>query len=234
MPTLLQEIKISLLNDLWLPLVVDGGEALYPRRSNNKAMKLFTLTERYHQETDTFEQSNLIVKADIIAWHHSYRIAWVLEADLGRHAKVCHGRFDRALLSPNQDTIDNLNCDIINLDYTSQPENNLDGRVERELNNIAKIISIHRDFVSKGYILLYTTVLDGEPIDVAALSFPYTMPLMAAQTTDADEGKALSVENIVSAVIQGSGYRVAKTDKRLMAYTEGLYVFSVGFLVLRA
>ena len=95
MPPSIDDVKASLVENLWLPLSQRGGGRLYPRLRKNKKMKLFTLTDIKFQEVLALEDNKLIKREDVVVWTHSFQQAFRLETGLGRNKKVlCEGRLE--------------------------------------------------------------------------------------------------------------------------------------------
>ena len=116
-------VKTSLVNQLWLPLVISGGDLLYHRRTAHKKMKMFTLTDSNCLEVKVFEKNKLI-SGSVIAWQQSSLEAIRLETELSRGAKVVSdGRFDELIVSDSDAVSGYFPSDIINLDFLSQGTN---------------------------------------------------------------------------------------------------------------
>jgi len=234
MPSPICDVKTSLVNDLWLPLAKKGGDQLFPLRRKHKKMKLFTLTDMNYQEVKAFEDNKLTKREDLVAWNHSHQQAYRLETELGRSKVICEGRFDDAIIIESQVISDDLPCDILNLDYFSQIPINSDGRIEREINAENVLVSLLSNLQIKGFVLLYTTLLDQVNLSLAILSFPLISPPNLPNPICNIDDKVEFIRFTINSILRNNNYLVTESNRMLLDLDNSTdKVFSIGFVSLR-
>lgn len=235
MPSPVRDVKALLVNDLWLPLVRRGGDQLFPQRRNHKRMKLFTLTDMNYQEVKAFEDNKLTKREDVVAWNHSHLQVYRLETELGRSKVICEGRFDDVINIESQAISDDLPCDILNLDFFSQIPINSDGRIEREINGENILITLLSNLQIKGFILLYTTLLDQVNLSVASLSFPLISPPDFPNPVSNIDDKVKFIRCAINSILCKNNYLVTESSELLIDLDNSAdKVFSIGFVSSRS
>lgn len=233
MPDQYKAAKTSLVNDLWLPLAIIGGDELFPRRKKQKRMKMFTLTNMDYQEIVAFKNAKLIKREDVIAWNHNYIQAIRLETELGRSKIVCERRFEDEVIDDSQPISADLSCDIFNLDYVSQDPDSVRGRIEREIICGKVLVGLLSNFQSSGFVLLYTTLLDQVDLTLSNLNFPIqhasSYPNPISETGD----KVTFIKEVMTSVIREHDYNIHEPREMIISLGNLDNVFSFGFVSLR-
>jgi hypothetical protein len=230
----LDNVKTSLLHELWLPLAINGGNQIFPHRRKHKMMKLFTLTANT-QEVEAFEENKLTKREYVVAWHHSYLQSLRLEAALGPSKILHEGRFDDAIILDGQEIADDLLSDIVNLDFLSQqPVVSAMGRIEKEINGVSILVRILCDSQVNDFILLYTTLIDHFDLNSDNLTFPYNLPLGFSNPVCHTENKIEFVKLTLSSILRNYRYRVNETTHMLLDFEGANKAFSVGFIASRS
>lgn len=235
MPLPFQPEKTKLLSELWLPLAQRGGEKLFPARKKHKKMRLFTLTDMEYQEIKTFEDQKLTKREDVVAWTYSQQQAYRLETELGRSKVICEGRLDDVISVEAHIISESFPCEMLNLDFLSQsPSMNSNGRVEKELRGGQILVGLLSKLEQKGFILLYTTILDQSNLAVANLSFPATLPLDMPNPADDMNKKIDFVKGIYSSIVQTNNYSLAEAPHIVLDIDNSMdKIISLGILALR-
>jgi hypothetical protein len=236
MPSSTPDLKASLVNDLWLPLVKSGGDQLFPRRKKHKRMRLFTLTDMNYQEIRAFEESKLTKREDVVAWNHSHLQALRLETDLGRSKVLCEGRFDDAIDEERQALSDHLPYDILNLDFSSQqPISSSNGRIEREINAASVLVNLLNNHQTNGFVFLYTTLFD--QIDLSLDSLAFSLSELGAFSDPACcvSDKVEFVRSAVFSIVHINSYTLNELSELLVDTNNPTdKVFSIGFVSSRS
>ncbi len=228
--------KQILVNDLWLPLVKDGGDQLFPRRRIHKNMKLFTLTDMNYEEIKIFEENKLTKRENIIAWNHSYQQTLRLETELGRSVILSEGRLDDALNEDNQTMPENFACDILNLDFTSQkPINGAAGRIENEINCGNILISILNNNQMNGFVLIYTTLLDQFDLNPNNIEFTLNTPNAISNPVSNINDKVELIKIAINTLCQNNSYLISNTSDLLSdTNNQAVKLYSMGIVSARS
>jgi len=228
--------KTLLVNDLWLPLVKDGGDQLLPRLRKHKKMKLFTLTNMNYQEIRVFEENKLTKREDVIAWNHSQHQALRLETELGRSKILCEGRFDDAVNDESQLLLAHSPYHILNLDFSSQePINISTGRIEREINAGNVFVNLLNNHQTNGFVLLYTTLLDQVDLNSNALTFPLSMLHTFSNPACNVDDKVEFIRCAVLSMLHNNNYTVNHSSELLVdTRNNTIKAFSIGFVSPRS
>ncbi len=235
MPSPFQLVKTKLLSELWLPLAQRGGEQLFPARKKHKKMRLFTLTDMEYQEIKTFEDQKLTRREDVVAWTYSQQQAYRLETELGRSKVICEGRLDDVISIEGHVISENFPCEMLNLDFLSQsPSMNSNGRVEKELRGGQILVGLLSKLELKGFILLYTTILDQNSLTVPNLLFPTILPLGMPNPADDINKKVDFVKGIYSSIVQNNNYSIVEATHVILDVDNSMdKIFSLGILAVR-
>jgi hypothetical protein len=226
------EIKALLINDLWLPLAIRGGNLLFPRR-DSKRMKLFTLTDSNCLEIDAFRQNKLI-GSDVVAWQQSSLKAIRLETELLRGGKVrTDGKFEEVLNSEREAISDDIIRDILVLDFLSQEPDLVSlGRVEKEINGINILAGLLDRIKAKGFILIYTTQLNQINLMSGNLHFLFNPPLGNPDPVCNIDSKSDLIRNAMFTIMRTNNYHIDELKDLLIDIDETNKVFSIGFIAL--
>jgi hypothetical protein len=161
------QIKTQLVRDLWLPIIKNGGDILYPRLRKNKKMKLLTLTtDTNFEEITTLVSNKLTQKERIIVWTQSYFKKVRLETGISPLIVVGGIRYEDSISSSSFPLNDHLPFDVINLDFSSQDPSFDAGRVEKEIISLEKTIRMQKNRNSNNFILIYTTILNSNHLNL--------------------------------------------------------------------
>jgi len=241
----ISEIKTQLINNSWLPNVKVGGEILYPKLRKNKKMKLLTLTDDTNfQEITIFEQNNLTSKDYIIVWTHSHIKKLRLETELSPAKVFGPARYEDSILGPSFSLDNHFPFDIINLDFSSQNPDLESGRIEKEIQCLEKTIMLQMVHGNKGFILMYTTLLNSNNLDYInmvntsnAIHMPGWSGLnpndFSASITD-HMGKSRCLENVLNKICSKYNYNGQFKTEYCRTNETRKYVCSiVGFLTAR-
>ncbi len=155
-------IKDKLIDELWFPFAKEGGDVFYRKRKKHKKMSFFTLTnDLNHREITDFIGKGLTEKDKIIAWTHSFQKMLRLETFTGCDVKG-GSRFEDLNSSVSLPLTESFPFDIVNLDFSSQDPYSELGRVEKEIKvtEAAIRLQISKQTNEKGFILLFTTLID--------------------------------------------------------------------------
>lgn len=233
MPSPYLREKEKLVQELWLPLAIRGGDQLHPRR-RQKQMRLFTLTDSDCVETRTFDREKLI-QGSVVAWQRHVHEVWRLDSELKRGSRVLDDGPFEEITPEDEDIIENLPFDLLNLDYTSQrPTLHSEGRVEREINGGYKLIKLLKNNNARGFVLLYTTIIDDVDLYTDRLSFEFNLPLDASDPARNAEQKVEYLKNTVLAIIESNNYQIVEASGPLLIeIEENMHIFSIGLISLR-
>jgi len=162
----IDSIKNRLIDDLWLSIVKEGGEILYPKRKINKQMKMLTLTRHNNcRELEEFIKNKVTKKELIIGWNRETNEAIRLEVEKLESAKGGYV-YEDAIRDSQSEIQDDFPFDILNLDFTSQKPELEDERIEKEILGIENTIKMQSDKGNKGMVLIYTTILTSTPLNL--------------------------------------------------------------------
>jgi len=171
--TYLETLKDRLIKDLWVPSVKAASDFLQPRLRKNKHLTILTLTSSVNcREIQWLVERNLTTFEEITAWTYSHHQILALNAEAPIHV-IGGRRFEDSLFKQNyNDLSDPLCYHVVNLDFVSQ--NPIDSTrptcLIRELITIENIIRKFRDCHDlRGLVVLYTTCLTREKIDIGTL-----------------------------------------------------------------
>jgi hypothetical protein len=233
MPSLPHAIKKLVVNDLWLPLARKGGDHLFPLKRKHKGMKLLTLTDMDHQEVKIFEENKLTKREDVVAWNHSYHQALRLETELGPSKVLSIGRFDDVMNDGGREILDDLPCELLNMDFFSQNPSSAKGRIEKEVNGENIIVERLNKLQVKGFVLFYTTLMDQIDLHITSLAFPLSLlqsfPDPACNLVDKTE----FIRNALGSLMHNNNFTVIESSELLIDLDNEDKFFSTGFLSLR-
>lgn len=164
----LEGIKSSLIEQLWIPICVKGGTVL-SKKKKRKQLTVLTLTSRSNcDEVRRFIEEGLTERELTHVWTGSYYERVWLEAELGDVHFIGPERFEDTVHNFNGSLNSAYPFQIINLDFSSQDPALGVGRIERELGSLETIIN-NQSKENADFVLIYTTIMDGHPIDVSKI-----------------------------------------------------------------
>lgn len=229
-----QDLKTKLISILWLPLVINGGNQLYPRLRKHKNMNLFSLTDHHIKEIIAFDENKISKRENVIAWNQSHLEAFRLETELGVSEVVCEGKFEDAIIEEGLSITNYLHCDIFNLDFLSQNPNSVGGRIENEINGTNALIGILDSIDISGFVLLYTTLLDQYELDFESLSFSPKLDSRFLNPLRQISDKVKLINQAVSSSIQDFQFQIVHSNSIVLDIKDSSdKVFSSGWVVER-
>ncbi len=228
-------IKKTLVSKLWLPIAKEGGNKLFPRLKKHKKMKLFTLTETSYEEIKTFEQNKLIKREDIVAWNFSHQQAFRLETELGKSTVLYDGRFEDTFIADSNSIFNSLQCEIINLDFTSQSPQCIDGRLENEIIVQSIIIKWLNSIKKDGLVLIYTTLLDDIEIKLDKLNGTFSKNSQFLNSISDIDDKIKFINTTFNTILSNNNYDLYKSDEIVLDIDNSTYkIFSRACIILRS
>jgi len=206
----IDSLKIELLDKLWLPKAKEARSLIYPKRRNNARMSLFTLTDGISlREILKLEEENLIQKENVVAWVRTMNKRWRVEAE--SVGCVLHGDvYDGPFLGPSCEVATRIPFDIINLDFESQQPTSKQGRIENEIEKLAKIISLQGQKGCNKFVLIYTTFVDIYDINAKGIVEEFGLNLNGFANTVTDAAHKQSFLRVLfEKLIQKNAYKCA-------------------------
>lgn len=160
----IDSIKERLIDELWMPVVENGGSIFYPRQRNKK-MKLFTLTSPSNfREVTAIMNSKLTRKDLITGWNYKSANRWSLEAEGKMDIVLGSTRYEDSIISCVHEIRKRFPFDIVNLDFSSQnPELEIN-RLEREILGVEHTVKLQVEKKNRGMVLIYTTLLNSNQL----------------------------------------------------------------------
>ncbi|MCJ7645716.1 hypothetical protein MUO65_02245 [bacterium] len=154
-------IKDELVDQLWIAVAAKAGDVFYPRLRKNKGMKVLTLTNHENfREVEEFVRRKLTKKDLIYGWNKARSVALRLDSE-GKIGTILPAvRYEDCLNLSSEEIVGVFPFDIVNLDFSSQCPENIDGRIEKEIHGLEHTLNIQANKGKKGMALIYTTVLD--------------------------------------------------------------------------
>jgi len=163
------DIKNNLLEELWTDHVIKIGNILYPKRTKtNKHLKIFSLTNYENtKEITKYISASLTTREDITTYTNSYDGRKRLES-LGLHV-LGTSKFEDAICG-SAPLRDSFHYNYINLDFTSQIPEIVNGRLEKEIKSLEEIVKLKKEICMNYYGITYTTTLNGCSVDTNLIS----------------------------------------------------------------
>jgi len=233
MPPTPCEIKTLVVNQLWLPLAIKGGDHLFPLKRKHKEMRLLTLTDMDYQEIKQFEESKLTRRENVVAWNHSYHQALRLETELGPSKVLSIGRFDDVINDGDEEILEDLPCELLNLDFFSQKPSSSTGRIEKELNSENIIVKRLNELQVKGFVLFHSTLIDETDLNITNLNFPLSLLQGFSNPTSILEDKKEFVRNALDSMMHNNNFVVVELAELYIDLEGGKKFFSIGLVSLR-
>lgn len=231
-------IRNEFLNNLWLPLLREGGAQLYPKRKNKKMKMLVFTDESGYDEILAIINAKLTNENNIFAWTDTLSKAARLETYRPIKVVGCSRFVDSP--SDNVATLSFLfPFEIMNVDFSRQDTQDEPQRLEREVNCIEEILKAQRERIStSGFILIYTTFLgvhalcasgikqSSDSIHVDNWNGLNTNNLPS--TAISDDDKMRVVESLLIQLSQKHKLVVSLRNKLSNSDTNGKRLYSVG------
>ncbi len=239
-------IKDRLIDKLWIPIAIAGGKILYSRRKKNKRMKVLTLTHHSNcRETDEFIKNKLTNKELIVGWNKGTTEAIRLEGErLG--SVVGPYVYEDSIIGGMPDVQNKFPFDILNLDFSSQNPESEGERGEREILSIEHTINLQADKRNDGMVLIYTTLLDSNPLNLNEIKQSsdnigiqgwggLSIDRLPYNTTDYRE-KIRCLKEILQQIFSKYQYEnIEDFDPLCIGLSNGSgYVLSIGVLLIRS
>jgi len=158
-------IRNEFLEELWLPLIIEGGIQFYPALRKNKKMKTLVFTdESLYQEIITIINARITNEDNVFAWTDTLFKTSRLQTY--RPVKVVgSSRFEDSAQENIITLSSNFPFDILSIDFSCQNVQDEPQRLEKELDCIEQIIKVQREKISiGGFVLFYTTFLGSHPL----------------------------------------------------------------------
>ncbi len=163
-------IKDQLIDEMWLPIAREAGKKFRPHQMINKKMKVLTLTNDKNFREVIELVRNKITKKDLIyGWHKARLTAYRLDSE-GKMATVFPGMtYEDSVETDTHEIRKEFPFDIINLDFSSQNPETVNGRIEKEICSVEKTIKLQVGLNVNGMALIYTTILDSANVSMTKI-----------------------------------------------------------------
>lgn len=160
-------IKEKLIDDMWLSVAVEAGRIFRPTLRKNKKLKVLTLTnDKNFREVTEFIRNRISRKDLIFGWNKARSIALRLDCE-GKMGTVYPGAtYEDSLEGDLHDVMNEFPFDIMNLDFSSQNPEDVNGRIEKEIHSIEKTLILQKEKRSDEMALIYTTLLDSNNLSI--------------------------------------------------------------------
>lgn len=190
---------------------------------------------------------NLTTKNDIVVWNYDHIVRVRLESDKDiAPAKVLGtGKYEDSV-SVSLPTVlgQYFPFEIINLDFSSQNPPLENGRIEKEILSVEYTISHQKARGPKGFVLIYTTIIDDNTLDSAAIVNNSNRLQISGWAGLSDEefdqnitdcdGKVTCIEDVLQQFCSKYGYDAEfKKMKRKMPGVENYICSIAGILKKR-
>ncbi|MCK4729896.1 MAG: hypothetical protein KAT28_01115 [Candidatus Aenigmarchaeota archaeon] len=164
-------LKTDIANNFWKNKFKDIGHVINPRKIKNKNLKVLTLTNsRNMDEIRILNEECISSKIHILAWCKNSIEALSLDAEGKVNEVIDEIEFEETILNCGQHKIfDRLPFHILNIDFSSQEIEILNGRIEKELKSIEKIFSEQKRFGNSSFIVMYTTLLEQTAVNTTTI-----------------------------------------------------------------
>jgi hypothetical protein len=128
-------------------------------------MRLFTLTDgTTFKEIFKLEEEKLIQREDVVAWVRTMQQRARAESE--SIGCVFDGHiYNDEFLGPSCQLKAQFPFDIINIDFVAQGLLSEQGKIERELEKLEKIIALQNQMECNKFVLIYTTSIDAHEIN---------------------------------------------------------------------
>lgn len=232
-------IKTDLVSTMWKKHIIKVGNYIAKRRKH-KLLNTLTLTHSVNtSEIKQLKDDKISKKDDIVMWNCHLQVRMRLESE----GPIARGgaKFEHAIgIDPTLK--DNFDFDIINLDYTSQNPEKIDGRLEDELLSLEHVIINRRKCLGgkKYSLILFTTmintcnVLTGTIISASNILNPRSKPLLFSRNSSPMVSPTEKIDIIIEYYnhlheIYGIEF-VSWEDKRI-EINNSTFVYSVASII---
>ena len=241
----MDSIKSRLLDELWFPIAIKGGNIFYPRKKKNKDMKVLTLTsDTNFKEINLFLDENLAHRGDIVVWNNEFIKRMRLETELGVTMVLGSSRYENSIKNQNFPLKQYFPFDIINLDFSSQKPISEDGRIEKEVISIEETIKFQK-VTETNFIMIYTTLLDNNTLDLNKICdesdkrmlrrWPGLIideELLEGAIND-NSNKIEGLDCVLSQICRKYNYSFESADKVCINCNDGNVVYSIAAILRR-
>ncbi|MCW4004935.1 MAG: hypothetical protein NWE95_13600 [Candidatus Bathyarchaeota archaeon] len=158
-------VRREFLDELWLPLLREGGAQLYPLRRNKKMKILVFTDENGNKEITAYINSRLTNKEEIFAWTETFPKAARLETYCPIKI-IGASRFQDSPLQNTENLAPYLPFDALIIDFSRQSSIDTETRLEQEITCIEHLLVAQKqrkeDIV---FVFIYTTVIDAQTLN---------------------------------------------------------------------
>jgi hypothetical protein len=119
------------------------------------------------------------------------------------------------------------------MDFLSQRPNNSLKRIENEINVENIVVRRLDELAVKGFVLLYTTLMDQIVLDTANLSFPLSLLPTFSNPASSMEDKMEFVRIALRSVMQNNNFNLVEAQEVSADLNDGNKAFSIGFISMR-
>ena len=160
-------LKTKIANEFWKVKFTEIGQLVEPRKKK-KALKVLSLTNsRNTEEVKILTCEHISSKSNLFAWCNDSIESLSLASESKYNDIIDDTKFEETLLNCPTHKIDGcFPFHIFNMDFTSQSPESANGRMEKELHSIEKVIEKQKSVNSpSSWLMLFTTLIDNKPID---------------------------------------------------------------------
>jgi hypothetical protein len=234
----IETIRNEFLNELWLPLLIEGGKQLYPKLRRNKRMKIFIFTdEDGYAEVSAMVDARITNEGSVFAWTDTLSKASRLQT-LKPIEVIGSSRFEDASMENMTSLMPHLPFDIVNFDFSRQIAQTDPQRVEKEVDCIEHMLMAQKNrAINTGFVLLYTTFLDHQSLSCGTIKHASDTIQVdewnglntngLPPTANLDDDKMNVIENVLTQMSQKHKLSV-ELKKRISAQNNGKKLYSVG------
>ncbi|NQU98428.1 hypothetical protein HQ533_03090 [Candidatus Woesearchaeota archaeon] len=199
-------LKTEIVNSFWKNKFIKIGQLVFPRKKY-KSLKVLSLTNsRNIEEVKILIKDHLTSRAYLFAWCNDFIEALSLDAEAKFNEVLDAAKFEETFLSRTDHKV--YACfpfHVLNIDFTSQAVESEDGRLEKELHSIEKVLLKQKETNgNNAWLMLFTTLIDNTPVnvdDIKINSDQYTISLWSGMTfskqgslNDSDDIKNILME----------------------------------------
>jgi len=163
--------KKRLIGKLWLPKAQHYGNILRPRLRKNKRLKILSLTsDDNYVEIPRLIEGGLAYKQDVFLWTYDHFKKMRLQSE--GFQVLTPARYEDTVTKSSGVIAEHFPFGILNLDFISQDPKMSQGRMELEIESIEATFKLQAKSPAdslQGFILIYTTMVDENSVDVKNL-----------------------------------------------------------------
>lgn len=211
--------KHRLIQELWLPLTKEAGDVFFPKLKKNKKMRLLTITEESNsEEIETLIEAGLTTNDSTYGWASSIFKKVRLETANAPIIVIGATHYEDSIVNRPDVIVEYFPFDILNIDFYSQNVEAYGGRIEKEIASLELTIRNQKGKIGdkKGFVLIYTTKIDGYPLNCTSLK------------VDSDR---LLIENWAGLIINGlpTPATINNDKKQIIEVVVGQILHKYGF-----